>query len=248
MFTSQVFPSFVLSVIFGIMGVCTVYNYDLLRVLRVHITMHALVANAISNPWTASKSDCTTKIIVTLLFNDGFPKCKNHVKGDGLLKKKSTICVISSNVYFLNKTKQTNKQKSRNRGPFFLTHPISYVDKAPTYLDEIFNNEDSRDLDDFLDWSVTNQLKLYPTKCQTLQICFMRDLPPHQTLKLVRLCWLLLALFWLQMTLNGTPMWTKWRKNAVKHLFLLRSLKRFGFWVGNRVRNTTWYNKIQSIG
>ena len=96
------------------------------------------------------------------------------------------------------KQKQTNKQKSRNRGPFFLTHPISYVDKAPTYLDEIFNNDDSRDLDHFLDWSVTNQLKLYPTKCQALQICFVRDLPPHQTLKLVRLCWLLLAMFWLQ--------------------------------------------------
>ena len=76
------------------MGVCTVYNYDLLRVLCVHITMHALVANAISNPLTASKSDCTTKIIVTLLFNDGFPKCKNQVKGDGLLKKKYYMCHI----------------------------------------------------------------------------------------------------------------------------------------------------------
>ena len=56
--------------------------------LCVHITMHALVANAISNPWTASKSDCATESIVTLLFNDGFQKCKNPVKADEILFEK----------------------------------------------------------------------------------------------------------------------------------------------------------------
>ena len=40
------------------------------------------------------------------------------------------------------------------------------------------------DLDDFLDWSVFNQLKLNPPKCQALQICFMRDPPPHPDLKI----------------------------------------------------------------
>ena len=40
-----------------------------------------IVTIAICNPWTASKSERATKIIVTLLFNDGFQKRKNSVKG-----------------------------------------------------------------------------------------------------------------------------------------------------------------------
>ena len=44
--------------------------------------------NEICNPWTASKSDRATKIIVTLLFNDGFQKCKNYVEVDKILFEK----------------------------------------------------------------------------------------------------------------------------------------------------------------
>ena len=45
------------------------------------------------------KSDHATKIIVTLLFNDGFQKFKNSFKADEILFGKYTICVISSNFY-----------------------------------------------------------------------------------------------------------------------------------------------------
>ena len=48
------------------------------------------------------------------------------------------------------------------------------------------------DLDDFLDWSVTNQLKLNPSKWQDLQISFMCDPSPRPDL--VNLYLLLLAL------------------------------------------------------
>ena len=41
--------------------------------------------HAICNPWTASKSDRATKMIVTLLFNDGFQKFKNSFKADEIL-------------------------------------------------------------------------------------------------------------------------------------------------------------------
>ena len=44
--------------------------------------------NEICNPWTASKSDRATKIIVTLLFKDGFQKCKNYVEADKILFEK----------------------------------------------------------------------------------------------------------------------------------------------------------------
>ena len=52
-------------------------------------------ANAIGNPWTASKSDCATKIIVTLLFNDGFQKRKNPVKAAEILfEKQYYLCHV----------------------------------------------------------------------------------------------------------------------------------------------------------
>ena len=41
--------------------------------------------NAIFNPWTASKSDHATKIIVTFLFNDGFQKCRNSFTAEEIL-------------------------------------------------------------------------------------------------------------------------------------------------------------------
>ena len=90
------------------------------------------------------------------------------------------------------------------------------------------------DLDDFLDWSVINQLKLNPTKCQALQICFMRDPPPHPDLKIGQS---LLAFVstakvlgvWLQNDLKWDTQVDHMCKNANKRLFMLRSLKRFGF-------------------
>ena len=38
------------------------------------------------------------------------------------------------------------------------------------------------DLDDFLEWSKTNQLKLNPTKCHAIPICSVRNPPPHLAL------------------------------------------------------------------
>ena len=63
---------------FGIGGACAVCNYDLLHAFpdyHVHNT-----TDTICNPWTAWKSDRATKIIVTLLFNDGFEKRKIPIK------------------------------------------------------------------------------------------------------------------------------------------------------------------------
>ena len=91
-----------------------------------------------------------------------------------------------------------------------------------------------RDVDYFFDWSVTNQLKLNPTKCQALQICFMRDPPPHLDLKIGHS---LLAFVstakvlgvWLQKDLKWDTQVDYMNKNANKRLFMLRFLKRFGF-------------------
>ena len=82
------------------MGLCAVYNYDLLRAPCVHITIMQHY-----KPWLnlqsvdSFKSDRATKIIVTLLFNDGFQKCKNSFKANEILFGKNTICAISSNFY-----------------------------------------------------------------------------------------------------------------------------------------------------
>ena len=60
---------------FGIGGACAVCNYDLLHTFPKFHTYNT--TNTLCNPWTAWKSDRATKIIVTLLFNDGFEKKKN---------------------------------------------------------------------------------------------------------------------------------------------------------------------------
>ena len=110
-----------------------------------------------------------------------------------------------------------------------------YVDDL-TFAENRLCKEDSKmqaDLDDFLEWSETNQLKLNPTKCQAIQICFMRNPPPHLDLKIgtKSLSFVSSAKvlgIWLQEDL-------KWDsqidpcKNANKRLFMLRTLKRFGF-------------------
>ena len=90
------------------------------------------------------------------------------------------------------------------------------------------------DLDDFLEWSETNQLKLNPTKCQAIQICFMRNPPPHLDLKIgtKSLSFVSSAKvlgIWLQEDLKWDSQIDHLCKNANKRLFMLRTLKRFGF-------------------
>jgi hypothetical protein len=90
------------------------------------------------------------------------------------------------------------------------------------------------DLNDFLVWSVTNQLKLNPTKCQAMQICFMQDPPPHPDLKIgpSQLPFVSVAKIlgiWLQEDLKWDTQIDHMCKNANKRLFMLRTLKRFGF-------------------
>ena len=62
------------------------FNYDLLCALSHDICTTRLsnTTNVIGNPWTGLKSDGVTKMIVTLLFNDGFLKFKNPFKADGI--------------------------------------------------------------------------------------------------------------------------------------------------------------------
>ena len=90
------------------------------------------------------------------------------------------------------------------------------------------------DLDDFVEWSVTNQLKLNPTKCQGLQICFMHDPPTHPDFKIGQSVLAFVSpakvlRVWLQNDLKLDTQVNYMNKNASKRLFMLRSLKRFGF-------------------
>ena len=115
-------------------------------------------------------------------------------------------------------------------------HYWKYVDDL-TFAENRLSSELSNlqgDLDDFLDWSVTNQLKLNPTKCQALQICFMRDPPPYPDLKigqsvLASVSSAKVLGVWLQNDLKWDTQVNYMNKNAAKRLFMLRSLKRFGF-------------------
>ena len=115
-------------------------------------------------------------------------------------------------------------------------HNLKYVDDL-TFAENRTSIELSNlqgDLDDFLDWSVTNQLKLNPTKCQALQIGFIRDPPPHPDLKIGQsvLAFVNSAKVlrvWLQNDLKWDTQVSYMNKNAVKHFFMLCSLKRFGF-------------------
>ena len=63
---------------FGIGGACAVSNYDLLHAFRDYHAHNT--TDTICNRWTAWKSDRATKIIVTLLLNDGFEKEKFLLK------------------------------------------------------------------------------------------------------------------------------------------------------------------------
>ena len=90
------------------------------------------------------------------------------------------------------------------------------------------------DLDDILEWSETNQLKLNPAKCQAIQICFMRNPPPHLDLQIGTKSISFVSSakvlgIWLQEDLKWDFQIDHLCKNANKRLFMLRTLKRFGF-------------------
>ena len=116
------------------------------------------------------------------------------------------------------------------------SHYWKYVDDL-TFAENRSSSESSNlqaDLDGFLDWSVTNQLKLNPAKCQAMQMCFMQDPPPHPDLKIgpSQLSFASSAKIlgiWLQDDLKWDTQIDHMCKNANKRLFMLRSLKRFGF-------------------
>ena len=78
--------SFVLSVIYLKSWAYVQFTIMTCYVYCVHAHHDAHnITNANCNPWTASISDRATKIIVTLLFNDGIQKFKNSVKADDIL-------------------------------------------------------------------------------------------------------------------------------------------------------------------
>ena len=129
-------------------------------------------------------------------------------------------------------------------------HYWKYVDDL-TFAENRLSNELSNlrgDLDDFLDWSVTNQLGLNPTKCQALQICFMRDPPPYPDLKIGQsLLAFVSSAKVLGVRLQNDLKWDTqvnyMNKNAAKRLFMLHSLKRFGF---NKSELVTVYKGLHS--
>ncbi|XP_072019731.1 uncharacterized protein [Amphiura filiformis] len=116
------------------------------------------------------------------------------------------------------------------------SHYWKYVDDL-TFVENRACSEKGNlqsDLDDFLDWSVSNHLKLNPDKCQAIQICFMRNPPSHPILKIGHslLSFVssakVLGIF-IQQDLKWDAQVDHMCKCANKRLFMLRSLKRFGF-------------------
>ena len=66
------------------------------------------------------------------------------------------------------------------------SHYWKYVDDL-TFAENRYSNVKSnlqRDLDDFLEWSIRNQLKLNPDKCQAIQISFSRESLTYPDLKI----------------------------------------------------------------
>lgn len=90
------------------------------------------------------------------------------------------------------------------------------------------------DLDNFKDWSETNCLKLNPSKCQALQINFGKSEPPFSDLKIGTepLSYVNKAKvlgMWLQNDLKWDTQVSNMLVKANRRLFMLRSLKKFGF-------------------
>lgn len=90
------------------------------------------------------------------------------------------------------------------------------------------------DLDVFYEWSQQNGQKLNPSKCHAMEVCFSRAAPVHSNLMIgtSRLLYVdkakVLGL-WLQSNLKWEAQVEDIVKKANRRLFMLRSLKRFGF-------------------
>ena len=116
------------------------------------------------------------------------------------------------------------------------SHYWKYVDDL-TFAENRNCNEGSRlqaDLDEFLDWSLRNQLKLNPDKCHAIHICYMRNPPPLTDLKIgnTSLKYVhhakVLGIY-IQADLKWDTQVNHICQNANKRLFILSKLKRFGF-------------------
>ena len=89
-------------------------------------------------------------------------------------------------------------------------------------------------LDNFSQWTVDNKLSLNPSKCQALQVCFKRDLPPPPVLKIndTPLQFVddakILGI-WIQKNLQWDKNISEITKKANRRLYMLRMLKKFGF-------------------
>ncbi len=112
------------------------------------------------------------------------------------------------------------------------------------YVDDLTFAENTRgphyssslqaELDDFVEWSNENKLKLNPSKCQALQVCFSKTKPQISDLRIGTepLSYVteakVLGVF-LQDNLKWDTQVNNMLKKANKRLFMLRSLKKFGF-------------------
>ena len=95
------------------------------------------------------------------------------------------------------------------------------------------NGNTQVDLDNFVNWSKVNNLTLNPSKCQGLQICFMKEVPtPSITIDDVPLNFVKSAkilCIWIQDDLKWSKQVHEMLKKVNKRLYMLRTLKRFGF-------------------
>jgi DNA-binding transcriptional regulator of glucitol operon len=90
-----------------------------------------------------------------------------------------------------------------------------------------------QDLNDFVDWSKDNNLTLNPSKCQALQVCFMRN-PPQPALSIGNVPLNLVNSakilgIWIQNDLKWDTHVHEMLKKVNRRLYMLRTLKRFGF-------------------
>ena len=90
------------------------------------------------------------------------------------------------------------------------------------------------DLDDFVDWTKSSGLKLNPKKCQALEVNFTKTAPHQADIrigsdKLPYVDKAKILGVWLQNDLKWQSQIDDMLKKANRRLFMLRSLKRFGF-------------------
>ena len=89
-------------------------------------------------------------------------------------------------------------------------------------------------MNDFTQWADDNQLKLNPTKCQALEVCFKQGGPLHADImigaeKLPYVNKAKVLGIWLQCDLKWDSQVDNMIKKANQRLFMLRSVNKFGF-------------------